>query len=179
MKIHKILIFLFLLTGCSHYDKLIVYDKKHTIIKSNLLRYDGFYYSNTVLPMNDEECPDKTLPLFLYADGTAYTSGQFCNKDSIMAFYGRIREFPRFNWGSFKFEGKEITVEFYWPNSSTRTYERYQMKGIVRKDTIIFNTYINRDFISKPINSMYYFNAFKIKPDSSQSFLKTNYRFNK
>ncbi len=175
----KIIPFIFIfLIGCTSYDKLLIYDKTHSIVETKLLRYNGFYYCNLEVKFNNKNCSSKVLPIFFYSDGTAFTSGQFCNTDSIKGFYRKAKQHSAYDWGSYKINENEITVEFYWPNSGTNTYERYHMKGRIDHDSIFFYTLVDRHLISKSIKSTYYFEPFETKPDSSLSFIKTRKKFN-
>jgi hypothetical protein len=174
---------LVILSGCAPtLDKVLIYDKTHRIIDSDFLNFNGYYYSVTSVTFDSlcgKKCLNTVLPIFFYKDGTAITSGHHYNNDSVKSYYKTVKHFADYDWGSFKINGKEISVEFYWPNSGRWRYERYQMDGQITGDTITFTKYIERDCKSKNINYKYYFEPFEIKPDSSLSFLKQQKRFNK
>ncbi len=172
-----LIIFLFL-TSCTTYDKLLIYDKTHSFVDTKQLRFNGFYYCNFDLNVIDT-CGSKTVvPIFFYSDGTAFTSGHFCNLDSLKSYYKYCKKYPNFDWGSYKLDGNEIIVEFFWPNSGSWTYERYHMNGRIDGDSIFFYSYVDRNSTIKSINYKYYFEPFGAKPDSSLSFIKNNKRFN-
>lgn len=164
MKLFFISLLLLIFNACVlHYDKLSFYnsDFKPDYGRLNL---NGFYYGKIL----DDQLDTAYRAIFFYSDGTCSVSDALYY-DSIVMVKSFEEKVKNFDAGAYRVFDDSLYIEYLHKNSLDWKVMRIDLKGVVDENKIDFkNTFLKSDF---------HFVKYQIKPDSTQTWLKTHRKY--